>query len=584
MFSFMYSIIKIMFKFAPVQSGVKIISALVSACMPPLILLFTQNVLNGIGPFMNKTAGSADMVVWIAALTGALLMPACFTLIDGLLDISFKQKLATGFARSILDKYGRIAYRCFEDSEIQNTFEKMGSAPQDKILDSFYNGIQAVQLMITVFGLAVLFAQIRWLAAGIFFLLLALILFFDYRAMDMMNTMFNTQTTDERKMHYYGGLLSDKNTLFELRVFSAVRYIQTLWKRTADQVLSSRLRVTLKAQAFSFASTLCLLSWVAYILFMLIRGIMQSSLSPGVCIALLGSAASVLSYTETLSDTFSCISQNYLHLRDHYRTFTALPEQVSGTQTLEHSEAVITFDHVSFTYPKAANKTLDDISFTLARGERLALVGANGAGKSTIVKLLCRLYEPDSGAILIGNKNIRDISDEALHKTISAVFQDFVSYSLTVRENVAAGDTEKLHNDQALLSALERAHAADFIDNLDMPLGKMTENGVDLSGGQWQRIAMARALISASPFIILDEPAASLDPIAESALYNDFIALMNKQGCLIISHRLASAKQADKIAVIDRGRLVESGSHEQLLQKGGLYAQMWNTQSSWYKE
>ena len=124
---------------------------------------------------------------------------------------------------------------------------------------------------------------------------------------------------------------------------------------------------------------------------------------------------------------------------------------------------------------------------------------------------------------------IRALSDEALHKTLNAVFQDFVPYSLTVRENVAAGDIEKLHNDQALQSALERAHAADFINSLDMPLGKMTEDGVDLFGGQWQRIAIARALISGSPFIILDEPAASLDPVVESALYNDLIALMSKQ-------------------------------------------------------
>lgn len=584
MFTFMCSILRIMFRYAPFYSCIKIIESSANALMPPLILFFTQNVLNSVEIFINKTTSAAETILWTILLIAALIISASSNILNGLLDIAFRKKLNTVFAAQILDKYERIAYECFEDSAIQDTFERMGSNPQDKILESFYTGIKAVQLIITVIGLALIFLQIHWLTSIIFFLILSFIMFFDYRSMNMMNTMFNHQTTDERKMHYYGSLLSEKNTLFELRLFSAVGYIQALWKKKTEQVLSLRLRTTLKVQCFFAASTMCLLSWLSFILFILIQGVIHRHISIGTFIALLGSASSVLSYTETISYTFSKLSQNYLHLRSHYQTFMALPERVSGSLLCEGDDLSIVFDHVSFTYPHTDIKVLDDISFTIKCGERIALVGANGAGKSTIIKLLCRLYEPDSGIIHIGNKNIRDISDEALHKILSAVFQDFVNYSLTVRENVAVGNIEKLYDDHALLSALENAHAIDFIGSLDTPLGKIVENSVDLSGGQWQRIAIARAFIAETAFIILDEPTASLDPIAESTLYADFITLMQKKGCIVVSHRLASAKQADRILVIDRGKLIEDGTHMQLLQKGGLYTRMWEAQSSWYLE
>ena len=199
------------------------------------------------------------------------------------------------------------------------------------------------------------------------------------------------------------------------------------------------------------------------------------------------------------------------------------------------------------------------------------------------MKLLCGLYVPDSGRITIGGKDITALSAEALHKAIAVVFQDFGCYQLTLRENIALGDLTKLHADAALRNALSLAGGDSISGNgLDIPLGRLEEDSVDLSKGQWQRVAIARAFLSAADFIILDEPTASLDPIAESKLYASFASVLEKRGSILISHRLALARLAERIIVIKGGEVIESGSHTELMENGGLYSVMYAEQSGWY--
>jgi len=236
---------------------------------------------------------------------------------------------------------------------------------------------------------------------------------------------------------------------------------------------------------------------------------------------------------------------------------------------------------VVFTYPKTEAKILNGVSFEVKEGERVALVGENGAGKSTIIKLLCRLYKPDSGRILINGMDIQMVDAAALRRVFSVVFQDFCKYTMTLRENIAFGDLTKLNDDNALHDALKMG-LANGIAELDTPLGKLEEDGVDISGGQWQRIAVARACLPDSAFVILDEPTASLDPVAESNMYHSFAEVLKNRGCIMISHRLASARMADKIVVLSDGIVIETGGHEDLMSASGLYARMYESQSAWY--
>lgn len=227
-----------------------------------------------------------------------------------------------------------------------------------------------------------------------------------------------------------------------------------------------------------------------------------------------------------------------------------------------------------------------DVNMKIDKGERVAFVGENGAGKSTMIKLLLGLYEPTAGHIYIDGVDIRELSDEERRKVFSVIFQDYQSYQLSLRENVALGDISKLHDDAKIKAALDDAGIGELPKTndrgLDLNLGKIYSDGIDVSGGQWQRIAMARSYISDARFVIMDEPTAALDPIAESKMYERFADVLSKRGAIMISHRLASAKMADKIFVLSGGTVAEEGTHEELLKKGGLYHEMWEKQSSWY--
>ena len=245
----------------------------------------------------------------------------------------------------------------------------------------------------------------------------------------------------------------------------------------------------------------------------------------------------------------------------------------------------ISAEHVSFSYPGSEQAVVDDVSLTLRPGERVAIVGENGAGKSTLVRLLTGLYLPDTGTVRMDGLDSTGDQALALRGEIGAVFQDYVPWQLTARENIGFGDTSRLHDDAALHHAAEKAGITDLIEDLpsglDDFLGRQFGER-DLSGGQWQRIALARAFLRESRLLVLDEPTAALDPLAEQRLFERFASLTEGRTAIMISHRLGPARLADRVIVMDRGRIVEAGHHDDLLARGDLYAGMFAAQSEWY--
>ena len=270
-------------------------------------------------------------------------------------------------------------------------------------------------------------------------------------------------------------------------------------------------------------------------------------------------------------------------------TLSALPETPRALTRRPPHEAfeALEFAGVSFTYPGAVEPVLTDVSFTLERGRHYALVGANGAGKSTITRLMLGLYRPCGGRITINGTPLGDWSQEELNGLFGVVFQDFARYALTVRDNVTLGLPERDGRGELVRASLRRAGLDEAVaalpQGVDAPLGKVLPGGVDLSGGQWQRLALARSLAGTAPVRILDEPTAALDPLAESEVYRSYSQVAAGLTTLFISHRLGSTKIADRILVLDGGVIAETGTHDELMRLAGRYAQMFTTQRHWYE-
>ncbi len=260
-------------------------------------------------------------------------------------------------------------------------------------------------------------------------------------------------------------------------------------------------------------------------------------------------------------------------------------------QPMELNDKTIRFENVSFAYPGSGQLSLEDVSIDIAENEKLAIVGENGAGKSTFIKLLCKFYRPTRGRITVGGVDIWDISDEAYNRILSAVFQDYVNFAFTIGENVAmcedAPGEEK--TEERTLAVLRQAGLSERISR--MPGGihtflskKFDRNGIELSGGEGQKLAISRALYKDSPIVILDEPTASLDPKAENEIYENFFHMAENRTAIFISHRLAASTKADRIAVFIKGRITEYGNHDQLMERGGVYANMFRKQGGVYSE
>ena len=406
-----------------------------------------------------------------------------------------------------------------------------------------------------------------------------------------LNYSLNFQWTPERRqLEYLRQMGASVETAKEVKIFNLNRFFITRFRElsgkfyTANRALASRRAFW--GTLLAALGTLGYYIAYAYIAWRTVKG----DFSIGDLTFLAGSFRRLRQLLESLLIGFSQVAGQALYLDDLYSFFEIVPEIASKPDAMPVPQPIrkgFTFDNVGFRYPDAEKWALRGLNFELHAGEVLALVGENGAGKTTLVKLLARLYEPDEGRILLDGRDLRDYDLDDLRANIGVIFQDFVRYHLTAGENIGVGQIDAMHDEVRIREAARRSMADEVVAGLPrgykQVIGRRFKDGVDLSGGQWQKIAIARAYMRDAQVMILDEPTAALDARAEFEVFQRFKELSEGKTAVLISHRFSSVRMADRILVLAEGRLEASGTHEQLLAQGGRYAELFELQAAGYR-
>ena len=398
------------------------------------------------------------------------------------------------------------------------------------------------------------------------------------------------QTPLRRQMDYLRQVGGSKEAAKELKLFNLSSYLTERFRGLSHEIYVEN--VALSRRRLFWGGLFAILGQFGYYAayaFSIYRTI-QGRYTVGDLTLITTAIMQAMGNIQMAFSTASGVADQALFLTDLLAFFQMKPRvesKVDGPATPRPIRRGFEFRNVSFAYPGSTRRVLSNFNFTLRPNERVALIGENGQGKTTIVKLITRLYDPTEGEILLDGVDLREYDLADLHSSIGVIFQDFMRYEMTARENIAVGRIEIPHTLEEIEYAAEKSLAAGVVAKLqggyDQMLGRRFEGGVDLSGGEWQKLALARAYLRDAQLLILDEPTASLDARSELEVFQRFAELTHGKMALLISHRFSTVRMADRIVVLEGGRLVEEGSHDQLMVQGGRYAAMFEMQAASYR-
>jgi ATP-binding cassette subfamily B protein len=535
-------------------------------------------------------SGLLSTLLWLLALEFGLavasdLLGRAVALVDSLLSERFTNDLSV----RLMEHAATLDLEDFEDSELQDKLDRARRQTMGRmtLMSQLFGQAQDI---VTILGFtAGLVAYAPWLMV-----LLALALvpaFLGESHFNALNYSLNYAWTPERReLEYIRQTGASVETAKETKIFGLSGFLIERYKALADGFYRANRKLAIRRAAWGGAlttiGTLGYYAAYAYIAWRTVRG----EFSIGDLTFLAGSFLRLRSLLEGLLSGVSQVAGQALFLDDLFSFFEIEPEIVSPAIPQPFPTPIrqgFRFEDVGFRYPGAERWAVRHLTFELKAGEVLALVGENGAGKTTLVKLLARLYEPDEGRILLDGVDLREFDLDELRSQIGVIFQDFVRYHLTAAENIAVGRIESREDRGRIVAAAESAQADEVIARLprgyDQVIGKRFKNGVDLSGGEWQKVAIARAYMRDAQLLILDEPTAALDARSEFEVFQRFKELSAGKTAVLISHRFSSVRMADRILVLAGGEVEAMGTHEELLAQRGRYAELFELQAAGYR-
>lgn len=559
----------------------------------PVFILYVGKLIIDQVVLLTKTGDTGSGLHFLWELVGlefglALLSDGLARAIS-LMDSLLGDKFANLTSVRIMRHAAQLDLDQFEDSTFYDKLERARQQTSGRtVLLSQVLG--QVQDMISMGFLAAgLMAFNPWL---LLLLLIAVVPAFlgEFYFNDKSYALTRSQTTERRELDYLRFLGASDETAKEVKLFGLSEFLIDRFGALSDKFYSDSRSLAIRRSAWgSFFALLGSVGYYSAYVVIIFRAI-HGNLSIGDLVFLAGSFRQLRSLLEGILSRFTSVSQGAVYLQDLFEFFEIEPRKTPFTPSHVFPDPVkegFRFEDVGFRYFNSERWANRYLTFTLRAGEKMALVGENGAGKTTLIKLLTRLYEPTEGRILLDGVDLREYDPEDLRRHVGVIFQDYLRYQMTMAQNIAVGNiTNK--DDRALIETAARQSLADALaeklpGRYDQKLGRLFGQGVDLSGGEWQKVALARAYMRDAQLIILDEPTAALDARAEYEVFQRFAELTKGRTAVLISHRFSTVRMADRILVLDKGELLEIGSHEELLARDGRYAELFHLQARGYR-
>ncbi len=592
----LYSFFIRMTKLLPFHTVFYVISQGLGALIPAAQTLAIAMFINSVSAFDTPQPSGSNGIFSLLLILACVFFQNMIPVITRVVDASRRNRLTFHMNRVLLKKQMNLSYQYIEDSNTCNLIYRVRDNCVNYFDEGYTNVINSLALAVKLASLMAIIFRASMVSGFVILVIVYPLLFLAMKTGKANYVLEQDAETAKRKYQYFFSVLTGKEAANERNLFGFSNHITQKYNELFDTAFEKEAKIIKKRYANMKSGSIVTLIVSICIMAVMLPRLFRNEISAGLYIGLAGA---VLDFIQSMSWQLAGMMQNYAKLNqflDDYNRYMELDEQAGAEQEPERMPVTeassLEFRNVSFRYPGTDRDILKNCSFTLAGGCSYAVVGENGAGKTTIAKLIMGLYDNYEGDILINDRSVKAYSYGELKGLVAAVFQDFARYELSVKENIGIGKIAQYSRADLEQNEIENIcnglNMTDWIRSLpggfDTMLGKLEEGGVDLSGGQWQKIAIARLLYSKAPVNILDEPTAAMDAIAESKIYELFQKLNIGKFNILITHRMGAARIADEILVLQNGAVAEQGKHDLLMKiENGVYRKMYESQRQWYE-
>ena len=579
------SAVRFCIRYAPKAVSIKLLLEILSGVLMPLMVLVVAAFINSAVAYVNGDGDFLPLIVTLVLIAAYYAYSQIGQIIIRLADKSLFNALNENVRPQLIQKQSHTSFALLENPETLDLISRVCGKAETCMIAVLNNSVRIISLGVQIVGILSLLAIHVWWTLPLFLVSAAPILVIARKGGKAIYLKDAAITKMTRRQYYLSNVLVGREAAAERTLFGYADHVNKEFSASHLKRSNANTKSLAVEQSAINACGLIVNIFVLAAVFVLLVPLGDNTLSHGLYVSLVGALIGlgriiVGTVAKLVRDTYEHIE----YMQDFTRFF-ALPETDAVKNENEKTALFnrLEIRNLRFRYTPESHYVLDGVNLTVESGKSYSLIGHNGAGKSTLTKILLGLYRDFDGEILLNGLDIANYSADELRQIFSIVYQDFAKYYIPLGSNITLG-----HEQGDIETAIRLAELDDVVAKLpnkaDTPLGKIYDNGMDVSGGEWQKIAIARALYANTPFMILDEPTASLSPMTESKLYKRFAEITKNKTSLLISHRLGSTKLSDVLFVLDNGVIAETGTHDELMAVNGIYSEMFKSQRSWYDE